>query len=120
MRSYLRYIFCLSWEQKHRVLSMLSLVTFSTIARLGQPYLFKVMVDTLATGLVAGLFTAMDLQFLLWVVCGWFVLTIFTTFASAQSQYLVWELGNYSSQKVHVDGYRRLLRLDYQQHKKRF
>lgn len=119
MKPYLRYIFGLALDQKKRVMAMLLLVFLSTMARLGQPYLFKIMVDVLTAGLVVGFFGATELQFLLFIVIGWFILTVFSTFASAQSQYLVWELGNKSSQKVHVDGYRRLLRLDYQEHKKR-
>lgn len=119
MKLYLRYIFRLAWEQKKRVIGVLFLIVISTIARLGQPYLFKMMVDILTSGLVAGFFADADLHYLLFIVAGWFALTVFSTIATAQSQYLTWELGNHSSQKVHVEGYRRLLRLDYQEHKKR-
>jgi len=38
--------------------------------------------------------------------------------SSAQSSYLTWKIGNYSSQEVHMKGYERLLRLDYAEHLK--
>lgn len=72
--------------------------------------------DSLANGLIAGVFPAATTQLLIMVVVGWFVLSVANNLINAQTQFLVWELGNVSSQAVHLNGFRKLLQLDYHKH----
>ncbi|MBI4128438.1 MAG: ABC transporter ATP-binding protein [Parcubacteria group bacterium] len=95
-------------------LSILMLVSVG--ARLTEPYLYKVVVDTLADGLIGKGFAAAQLTTLAVAVIIWFFLAIILNITSAQTSFLVWRIGNRSSQKVHMLGYRRLLRLDYAKH----
>ena len=87
--------------------------------RCGEPYLYKVVVDTLADGLIGRRFLSSQIETLVMAVAAWFVLAILLNLISAQASYLTWEIGNLSSQRVHIAGYRRLLKLDYAAHLKR-
>lgn len=93
-----------------------TLLFVSVAARLTEPYLYKVVVDTLTNGLVSGGFLASQTQTLVMVVAFWFVLAVIVNVASAQTSFLVWKIGNISSQEANISGYRRLLRLDYAKH----
>lgn len=120
MPRYLRYIFDLALKNRRLCYGLLALLLLSVMMRLGEPYLYKVIVDTLTDGLVSGLnFTAFQLQTLLIAVAIWFAIAIILNITSAQSAYLTWKIGNRSSQDVNMAGYRRLLRLDYLEHTKR-
>ena len=92
------------------------LVLLDTAARLVQPYLYKIIVDTLTNGIVAGNFAAQAVYTLFVTIAVWFVLALVNNIANAQSTYLGWQIGNQSSQWVHIEGFRRLLRLDYYKH----
>ena len=116
MKPYLRYIFKLVWQQKKAFLLLLGLVVLETLARLGQPYLYKILVDSLADGLVAQTFNPATVQVLIVVVAIWFCLSVFNNLLNAETQFLGWEIGTVASQVVHLDGYRKLLRLDYYKH----
>lgn len=116
MKPYLRYIFELIWKRKKLFLLLLSLVILETLARLGQPYLYKILVDSLANGLVAQAFDPETARLLIEVVAFWFCLSVINNLLNAETQYLGWEIGNVASQDVHLDGYHKLLRLDYYKH----
>ena len=118
-RSYLDYTFKLAWRQRRRVTALMVLMALVTVTRLGEPYLYKVIVDTLTSGIVAKVFSAGQIKILMGSVGIWAVLAIVTNIGDSWKHFLSWELGNQSSQWVHMDGYRRLLRLDHQQHTKR-
>ena len=104
------------WRQKKSVLGLSSLMLFVTAARLGEPYLYKIIVDTLTDGIVANLFTSAHVTVLSTSVIVWAVLAFVTNIGSAQMNFLVWKIGNQNSQWAHLEGYKRLLRLDYQAH----
>lgn len=97
-------------------LLLLGLVVFETLARLGQPYLYKILVDNLANGLMARVFDSETARVLVEVVAAWFCLSVINNLLNAETQYLGWEIGNVASQVVHLDGYHKLLQLDYYKH----
>lgn len=119
LRPYLQHVFTLTWRQKKTFLWLAFLVLLEVISRLAQPYLYKILVDSLADGLIAKSFDPQTVHLLIVVVAMWFVLSVFNSLANAQTQYMGWELGNRSSQWVHLDGYRKLLQLDYTKHTQR-
>lgn len=106
----------LVWRQKRAFMLLLGLIVLETLARLGQPYLYKILVDNLANGLVAKAFDPATIHMLAVVVAIWFCLSVFNNLLNAQTQYLGWEIGTVASQVVHLDGYHKLLRLDYYKH----
>lgn len=116
MKPYLRYTFQLLWRQKKSFLFLVVLVLIDTAFRLVQPYFYKLIVDTLTTGIVSKVFTPEQLQLMFTTILAWFVLAVLGNIIGAQTHYLVWKIGNISSQNVHMEGYRRLLRLDYHRH----
>ncbi|MBI4086152.1 MAG: ABC transporter ATP-binding protein [Candidatus Liptonbacteria bacterium] len=116
MPKYLKYVFALALKQKKSVAFLAVLLFVSVAARLVEPYLYKVVVDTLTDGIVAKGFAVAQIRILIFVVITWFFLAIILNITSAQAQFLVWKIGNRSSQKVHMTGYQRLLRLDYAKH----
>src|SRR3989344_5257549 len=120
MPRYLRYIFSLAWKNRRLCYGLFALLLMSVVMRLAEPYLYKVIVDTLAAGLINSLnFTASQLQTLVIAVAIWFVIAVILNVTSAQAAYLTWKIGNRSSQRVSMAGYRRLLQLDYAEHIKR-
>ncbi|MDP2656394.1 MAG: ABC transporter ATP-binding protein [bacterium] len=116
VQGYLMYLFGLAWTQKKSMIVLLSLTVLGVCARLAEPYLYKVVVDTLSNGLIAGVFASAQMQTLIWVIVIWFFLSILQNVTSSQASYLVWKVGTTISQKVHIAGYRRLLRMDYSTH----
>lgn len=91
-------------------------VLIDTAARLAQPYLYKVVVDTLTEGITAGQFSAEQTSFLYWIVGLWFVFSVCHNLFNARKNFLSWRIGGLASEAVHMQGFRRLLRLDYQKH----
>ncbi len=115
-QGYLSYLFSLAFQQKRLMVFLVTLTCASVGARLTEPYLYKIVVDTLSNGLIAGSFASSQMQTLVTIIIGWFFLSITQNVTSAQVSFLVWKIGNMSAQKVHLEGYRRLLRLDYSAH----
>src|SRR3989338_4522717 len=116
MPKYLKYVFSLALEQKRLVAFWGVLLFVSVAARLAEPYLYKVVVDTLADGLISKFFLDSQVRTLIIAVALWFFLAVFLNITNAQSSFLVWYIGNKSSQKIHMTGYRLLLNLDYAKH----
>ena len=116
MKPYLRYIFQLALRQRKKVFILLGLIVLDTAARLVQPYLYKIIVDTLTSGIVAKLFTAADGMLLVKIVALWCGLAIVNNVTQSWASWLGWTIGNQSSQWVHMAGFKRLLRLDYYAH----
>jgi len=116
MPAYLKYIFALAFKQKRRIRFLAILLFVSVAARLTEPYLYKVVVDTLTDGLVARGFVSAQFTTLIVSVAIWFFLAVVVNTASAQMSFLVWHIGIKSSEEIHLLGYRRLLKLDYEQH----
>jgi ABC-type multidrug transport system fused ATPase/permease subunit len=116
MKPYLQHIFRLVWRQKKKFLILVVLSLLDVAVRLVQPYLYKVVVDTLTEGLVASEFTEAAVQFLLIVIAIWLVVSILNNLFYSFRQYLGWDIGTQSSQWVHMEGYRKLLRMDYHKH----
>ncbi len=114
--NYLKYILTLAARQGRAFWALIALLVLSVAARLAEPYLYKVVVDTLTSGLFNGIFVAEQIQTLFTAVAIWFVLAIIMNIASAQMNFLGWKIGNGSAQYAHMRGYRRLLRLDYASH----
>jgi len=92
------------------------LLLVSVAARLTEPYLYKVVVDTLADGLIDKIFVSSQVQTLFIALAVWFILAVILNITNAQASFLVWYIGNRSSQEVHLNGYRRLLQMDYAKH----
>ena len=118
MPNYLKYIFTLALKQKRQMVLLGVLLLISVAARLTEPYLYKVVVDTLANGLVSKIFIASQIQTLFIAVAVWFLLAVILNITNAQASFIVWYIGNRSSQDVHLEGYRRLLQMDYAKHAK--
>lgn len=116
MPGYLKYVFQLAFKQKRLILLLFVLLVITVAARLTEPYLYKVVVDVLTNGLIAMSFTNGQVNVLVAAVMFWFLLAVVINVTSAQTSYLTWKIGNYSSQEVHMTGYQRLLRLDYAEH----
>ena len=114
--NYLRFIFSLALKQKKAFRQLAILLTISVVARLTEPYLYKVVVDTLTGGIVAGNFVQKDIHVLLYAILIWFLLAWIHNSTNAQTAFLTWRIGNRSSQEAHLIGYRRLLQLDYARH----
>jgi len=119
MKPYLKCTFDYLFRQKKPLAFMTFVVLADTGVRLLQPFLYKFLVDTLTTGLVDKNFTSDAVQSLFWTVGIWFVLVLSENYFRAQSHYLVWQMGSVSSQWMHLDGYRKLLQLDYLKHTKK-
>ncbi len=115
-RGYLAHTIGLALKQRTSMICLAALIVTGVAARLTEPYLYKVVVDTLTTGLVAGNFVAAQMQTLISVVIVWFVLAVIMNMASAQALFLIWRIGTTSAQETNLAGYRRLLRLDYEKH----
>src|SRR3989344_9102839 len=80
---YLKYVLSLALKQKQSAMFLATLLTVSVGARLTEPYLYKVVVDTLTAGLVAGGFVTAQVQTLVIVVVFWFMLAIVVNLTSA-------------------------------------
>lgn len=119
MKPYLRYIIGLALRQKGKVAVLTMFVVLDAILRLAQPYIYKITVDTLTDGLIGGSFSEQAMQFLVMLVSIWFVISLVNNLVHAQGTYIGWKLANDSGYKTHMDGYRRLLRLDYHEHTKK-
>lgn len=115
-KPYLRLIFKLAIENRVWFAVFAVMVLATTAVRLIEPYLYKIIVDALTEGLLVGSFTEQILRTIFITVGIWFILSILNNILSAHSNYLVWRIGNYSSQWVHLQGYRKLLRTDYFRH----
>lgn len=116
IKSYLKYTFGLIWRQKNKVLFLILLVLFATMVRLAQPYFYKILVDTLTSANSQGFFSDEQTQFMLRIVIIWFIFAVASNLLNAYVNYIVWTVGNKNSQIVHVDGFRKLLRMDYSKH----
>lgn len=119
MKSYLQCTFGYLFRQKKPLAQLAFVVVADTVVRLVQPFLYKFLVDTLTTGLVDKSFTEGAVQALGWTVVIWFALVLSENYFRAQGHFLVWEIGSVSSQWMHMDGFRKLLRLDYLKHTKK-
>lgn len=115
-KPYLRLIFKLAVKNRRRVVVLSVLILTSTVVRLIEPYLYKIVVDELTAGLLAHVFTQAALNTLFITVGIWFALSITNNILGAQLNYLVWLIGNESSQHVHINGFKKLLRMDYFRH----
>ncbi len=116
MPNYLKYVFTLAFRQKKSLVFLVILLFVSVGARLGQPYLYKVVVDTLTSGLIEKSFATSQVRMLVFVVIVWFLLAIVSNITNAGKSFLSWKIGNNNSQEIHMKGYERLLRLDYAKH----
>ena len=115
-KNYLAYVFGLAQKQKKTLAALGVLLFLSVGARLTEPYLYKVIVDTLYLGITAENFSKAEVYSLTWILALWFLLAIVMNMAGAQMSFLAWFIGNKSSQEVSISGYRRLLKLDYAKH----
>jgi len=86
MKPYLKYTFGLLWRQKKSAISLVVLRLVDTASRLVQPYIYKLVVDTLTVGLIAG-FTQMQVDYLMWVLFFWFLIAVSYNIVNAQSHY---------------------------------
>lgn len=124
MPRYLRYVFELVFRNKRLLAWSFALLLVSVIARLIEPYLYKVVVDTLTNGIVKGGFVAHDTRVLVVSVAIWFLLAVVVNVTNAEGSFFAWKIGNINSHAVQMTGYRRILRLDYakytKQHSSRF
>lgn len=116
MKSYLRYIFSLILRQKKSFSWLIFLVFIGMVVRLAQPYLYKVVVDTLTDGLAGNYFSDAAVQLMVVVIAVWFVLSVLGNLIHSQSDYLGWQIGSRSAQWVSIEGYKKLLKLDYHKH----
>jgi ATP-binding cassette subfamily B protein len=115
MKPYLKYTFGLVLRQKKKFIFLVFLRLLDSATRLVQPYIYKLVVDTLTVGLTTS-FTQAQVEFLMKVLVFWFVVAVLYNIINAQSHYVTWEIGGLASQRVHMEGYKRLLRLDYHKH----
>lgn len=103
-------------RQKKKLGFLAGLIVLDAISRLVQPYLYKVVVDTLTEGLITNNFTEAALNLLMWTIVIWFVLAVSGNFFHAYGHYLGWDISNQSAQDAHMQGYEKLLRMDYHKH----
>lgn len=92
---------------------------FDTATRLIQPYIYKLVVDTLTVGITTAVFTQGQVDFLIKMLVCWFLLAVSYNFINAQSHFITWRIANVNAQWLHYAGYKRLLRLDYGKHTKK-
>jgi len=116
-KSHLRYTWELIKTQKKHASWALVLMIIANLTRVIEPYFYKVIVDTLTAAITAGVFLDSQIQTLVIIILVWAFIAIITNTTAAQQNYLVWHIGNKVSQITHLEGYRRLLRLDFQKHK---
>lgn len=116
MKPYLKYTFGLVLRQKKNFIFLVLLRLVDTASRLVQPYIYKLVVDTLTVGITTANFTQAQVDFLMKVLVFWFAVAVLYNIVNAQSHFITWKIGSIASQKVHIDGYKRLLRLDYHKH----
>jgi len=116
MPNYLKYVFNLSLKQKKTVAYLITLTIVSVLARLAEPYLYKVVVDTLTNGLMQKVFLASQIHMLIVAVVIWFFLAIMLNLTSSQTSFLTWTIGGQNAKEVNLAGYRRILQLDYSKH----
>jgi ABC-type multidrug transport system fused ATPase/permease subunit len=119
MKPYLKYTFGLVRRQKKNAITLVVLRLLDAASRLVQPYIYKLVVDVLTVGITAGGFVAGQTEYLMKVLIFWFAVAVFYNVVNAQSHYLTWKIGSVASHEVHVEGYKRLLRLDYHAHTKK-
>ncbi len=117
MKPYLKEIFRLAAQQKKLFLPLVVIMVIEVAVRLAQPYMYKVVVDDLTFGLT-GSFTQEILRELMFIIIIWMGLSIADNLLRAQMLFLSWKIGNHSSESIHLNGFRKLLRLDYQRHVK--
>ncbi len=115
-KPYLRLIFKLAVKNRRRVAVLSMLILVSTAVRLIEPYLYKVIVDALTAGLLAKNFTDAAIHLLFVSVGVWFVLSVLNNILGSQSNFMVWQIGNDSSQIVHITGFKKMLNMDYFRH----
>jgi ABC-type multidrug transport system fused ATPase/permease subunit len=118
MPRYLRFIFRLAREQRGLMSALFAFLVFGVAARLTEPYIYKVIVDTLSNGLKDGRFDVSQIHTLMYAVGIWFVLALIMNVMNANQSHLTWRIGIESSQRVQMMGYKRLLDLDYAEHSK--
>lgn len=87
-----------------------------TATRLVQPYIYKLVVDILTVGITTANFTQAQVDFLVKLLIFWFAVAVLYNIVNAQSHFVTWKIGSLASHQVHMDGYQRLLRLDYHKH----
>ena len=114
-KSYLSYLYSLVKQQKKLAVSACVLMVVATLSRVVEPYLYKVIEDTLTEG-ISNSFTDEHLKILIGSVVIWAVLALITNITHAQQAFLTWRIGERSSQIAHMQGYKKLLDLDYQKH----
>lgn len=119
MKPYLAYIWGITSKKKKELTALFFLIIVDTVARLIQPYLYMVVVDLLTDGLVGGEFTQQMVNLLLTVIAVWFGLAVINNLVDAQRHYLGWAIASDVAQVVHLQGYRKLLKMDYNKHTKR-
>ena len=116
MRPYLKYTFRLVWRQKFHFIVLMCIVAVETAVRLVQPYFQKIIVDTLTNGFLAHFFTPDQVNLMVTVIVVWFFCAVANNVINAYANYLTWQIGGETSQVVHIEGYKKLLRLDYHRH----
>ena len=116
MKPYLRYTFRLIWRQKKSFMILSALVLFEAGLRLVQPYFYKIIVDALTDGIVSKVFSDAQLRLMLLTILLWFFCAIVNNVVNAQVLFLSWKVAHRSSQWAHMEGFRKLLRLDYRRH----
>jgi ATP-binding cassette, subfamily B, bacterial len=116
MKPYLQYTFGLVWRQKKNTIFLMILRLLDAATRLVQPYIYKLVVDVLTVGLTSGGFVAGQTEYLMKILIFWFTVAVLYNIINAQSHCLSWRIGSWASHEVHVEGYKRLLRLDYHAH----
>jgi len=119
MKPYLKYTFGLVWRQKKNTIFLIILRLLDTATRLVQPYIYKLVVDVLTVGITVGGFASGQVDYLMKVLIFWFIIAVLYNIINAQSHYITWRIGSIASHEVHVEGYKRLLRLDYHAHTKK-
>lgn len=116
VRPYLKYTFRLAWRQKKKFIFLIVLTMAATAVRLVQPYFQKIIVDVLTNGIVTKLFSEQQVSLLVWVLVIWFLCAVINNITNASISHSVWQIGIASSEAVHLEGYKRVLRMDYHKH----
>ncbi len=115
-KRYFRYLLELIFSQKKTLALLFFLILLETITRIVQPYFTKIVVDILSEGLIRNFFDPAQVRLLIIIIVIWFFMAIGNNIVNASGTYTVWRIGNVCSRIMHMDGFQRLLRMDYFEH----
>ncbi|MDE2021874.1 MAG: ABC transporter ATP-binding protein [Patescibacteria group bacterium] len=119
MPAYLKYVMRLAFKERKRVGLLLALTAAGALVRVAIPLLWKAVFDVLAQVIAAKAHTPSEVLTIVIALACWALLTLLSSnYITASRRWYLRDIGYLTSQRVHMDGYLRLQRLDYAEHHK--